>query len=317
MRFPWIAIAASVCSFAGQAEPPPRNPIVRVVTVGQAGLGGKGQELFEDTLERLERAASYRPDIACLPELALRDIEEPALGPVRERLAKWARRNSSYLIYGIRARDNGKTYNSAILLGREGNVAGEFDKMYPTESELRDGISPGDAEPPVFETDFGLIGIQICFDVNWWENWKRLKKKGAKIIFFPAAYPAATRIGMLALMNEIYIVSSTQDRPSRIYDITGRVLASSGRFEPWAAAALPLGKRLFEIDYHTRKAREIQKKYGAKVRVTWYHDDDWFTLASLAPELTVADLITEFGLTPLDEYRQRATRAVERAQQEK
>ncbi|MCP5111258.1 MAG: hypothetical protein GY953_10520, partial [bacterium] len=143
MRFAWIAITASICSFSGQAEPPPRNPIVRVVTVGQAGLGGKGQELFEDTIERLERAASYRPDIACLPELALRGIDEPALGPARRRLAEWARGNSSYLIYGLKTRHNGKTYNSAILLDREGNVAGQFNKMYPTESELRAGISPG------------------------------------------------------------------------------------------------------------------------------------------------------------------------------
>jgi predicted amidohydrolase len=190
---------------------------------------------------------------------------------------------------------------------------GRFDKMHPTEKELEQGIHPGNIDPPVFETDFGKIGMQICFDVNWWDNWARLKKKGAKIVFFPAAYPAAKQLSALALMNQFFIVSSTQSRLSRIYDITGDELAVSGRFQPFAAAAIPIDKTLFEIDFHTTKAREIQKKYGSKVEVVWHHEDDWFTLASLDPDLTVQDLIAEFGLTPLEDYRVRAQRAVDAA----
>src|SRR4030095_5601111 len=40
--------------------------IVRVVTVCQEGL--KGESLINDTFERLDQAASFKPDIACLPE---------------------------------------------------------------------------------------------------------------------------------------------------------------------------------------------------------------------------------------------------------
>ena len=71
---------------------------------------------------------------------------------------------------------------------------GRFDKMHPTEKELAQGIHPGNIDPPVFPTDFGTIGVQICLDVNWWDNWARLKQKGAKILFFPAAYPAAEQL---------------------------------------------------------------------------------------------------------------------------
>ena len=48
-------------------------------------------------------------------------------------------------------------------------------------------------------------------------------------------------------------------------------------------------------------------------RVKWYHEDDWVTLASLDADLTVDDLIEEFGLTPLAAYRERASRAIESA----
>lgn len=44
---------------------------------------------------------------------------------------------------------------------------------------------------------------------------------------------------MLALMNQFFVASSTQSGPSKIYDITGRVLASSGEYQQWAFAALP------------------------------------------------------------------------------
>jgi hypothetical protein len=132
-------------------------------------------------------------------------------------------------------------------------------------------------------------------------------------VFFPAAYPAARQVAALALVNQMYIVSSTQSRLSRIYDIAGDELAVSGHFQPWAAAALPIGKRLFEIDFHTAKARQLQQEYGPRVEVRWYHEDDWFTLASLDPDLTVEDLMAEYGLVPLDDYRARAGRAIEKA----
>lgn len=296
------------------ADKPVRNRIVRVVTISQDGLDDSSKEaLLEATMKRLDQAASFHPDIASLPETFLRDAAEPVPGPVSTRLATWAREHSSYVIAGLKTLTGGRLYNSAILIDRQGRVAGQFHKIHPTEAELKAGITPGDTEPPVFETDFGTIGVQICFDVNWWDVWKRLKQKGAKIVFFPSAFPAARQISALALMNQYYVVSSTQTRQSRIYDITGEELAASGKYQQWTGATLPLGKRLFEIDFHARKVHQILEKYGSRIDVNWLHDDDWFTLASLDPGLTVEDLEQEFGLTPLDAYRVRANGAVDKA----
>jgi hypothetical protein len=164
-------------------------------------------------------------------------------------------------------------------------------------------------DPPVFQTDFGVIGIQICFDVNWHEQWQRLKDKGAQIVFFPAAYPAARHLAAHAWQYQYFVVSSTRTRPASIFDITGEKLETTGLFRQWAGAVLPVGKRLFEIDFHVGKMRQIERKYGPRVRVTWYHDDDLVTLASLDPDLTIDDLIGEYGLTPLADYIQRAQKA--------
>ncbi len=318
MRLIILSLLATAALAADAAKPATteqtgRNRIVRVVTVSQAELDRKSAHVLEATVERLDQAASFQPDIACLPEVFSQRPAEPAPGPVTERLSRWAREHSSYIVAGLKTNIGGKVYNSAVLIDRKGRIAGRYDKMHPTEGELQEGIVPGETDPPVFETDFGIIGIQICFDVNWWDNWKRLKQKGAKIIFFPSAFPAYRQVGALALMNQTYVVSSAESRSSNIYDITGQVLATTGHAQQWAGAALPLGKRLFEVDFHMQKARAIQQKYGPRVEVVWFHDDDWFTLASVDPNLTTEDVIAEFGLTPLDDYRVRANKAADKA----
>jgi beta-ureidopropionase len=317
----WAGLLPAACaallltvSSPAQDRRPARNHLVRVVTVGTERLNPSPKGgLLQAAIERLDEAAAFQPDIVCLPELFARSEAEPVPGPVTTRLGEWARNHSSYVIAGVKTLVNGRVYNSAVLLDRRGRLVGQFDKIHPTEPELEQGTTPGRPDPPVFETDFGVIGIQICFDVNWWENWKRLKEKGARIVFFPAAYPAALQLSALALTNEFFVVSSAGSRASRIYDITGRVLAESGYYRQWAGAVLPLGRRLYEIDFHVQKVRKIEQKYGPKVAVDWYHDDSWFTLASLDRDLTVEDIEKEFGLTPLRDYRVRAAKAIEAA----
>jgi hypothetical protein len=110
-------------------------------------------------------------------------------------------------------------------------------------------------------------------------------------------------------LNQCFVVSSTMTRSASIYDITGDRIATTGKYQRWAGAVLPIGKRLFEIDYHVSKMRKIIDKYGDRVRVTWYHDDDLVSVASLDAELTVEDLIDEFDLTPHTAYIERAQQA--------
>lgn len=283
----------------------PRNRLVRVVTVTQHGLRATDESLVDDTFERLDRAGSFRPDIACLPETFTEGEAESLPGPTSERISAWARDHNCYVVFSIKVRADGQTFNSAVLVDRHGDIVGRYDKTRPTEGEIEGGICPGPVDPPVFETDFGKVAMQICFDANWPDQWRRLKENGAQIVFFPSAYPAARQVSTQAWMNQFFVVSSTKDRASSIYDIAGDEIATSGRFQYWAGAELALDMRLFEIDFHTRKMRDILAKYGPKVRIEWYHDDDLVSLTSLAPDLTVADLIAEFDLTPYTAYLER------------
>ena len=293
---------------------PGKDRSVRVVTVTQDYFDRTdAPRLANETLERLEFASAYRPDIACLPEHFAGNAAEPVPGPATERVGRWAKEHSCWAICPILATAGAGRHNAAVLIDRQGRIAGQYDKIHPTEGELKGGTRPGDLDPPVFTTDFGTIGIQICFDVNWWEPWAALKRKGAEIVFWPSAYPAARQLSALAWRNEFFVVSSTMTRGSRIFDITGDVIDMSGMFRPWAQATIQLGKRLFEIDYHVGKMREVEKKYGPRVQVQWYHDEDWFTLASVDPNLSVEEIVAEFGLVPKRQYHARCEAAMDAA----
>ncbi|MBG87355.1 MAG: hypothetical protein CMO80_10700 [Verrucomicrobiales bacterium] len=291
------------------------NHLVRVVTLTQDKLRAEaGEPLLKLTLYRLNAAAkAFRPDIVCLPETFSRGEAEPVPGLTTDRLADWARQHRCWVICPLTTRLEEKTYNSAVVLNRDGEIVGRYDKIRPTENELKKSICPGPDQPPVFETEFGKIGVQICFDVNWTEQWRTLRNQGAKIIFFPSAYPAARQLRSLAWQNQCFIVSATKNRSAAIYDITGDSIDQSGHYRPWAQAVLPVGKRLFETDYNVHKMRAIERDHGERVRIQWFHDDALITLESHDPQLTVDSLIKKYELTPHTVYLRRT----EQAQEEK
>ncbi len=296
------------------APAPARNRLVRVVTISQDEMPAvRGEQRLNATLARLDQATGFEPDIACLPEGATLSNAETLPSSMAKRVGQWAHQHNCYVIFPLYIQDGKRQYNSALLIDRKGDVVGRYNKIRPTEGELQKGISPGALDPPVFKTDFGVIGIQICFDVNWPEQWRRLKQRGAEIVFFPAAFPGARQLAAYAWENQYFVVSSARARPSSIFDITGEKLATTGPYRQWAGAVLPLGERVFEVDNNVDKMREIERKFGRRVQVNWYHDDDLITLASLDPALTVDDLINQFGLTPHTDYMRRSQQAQDAA----
>src|SRR6266568_1338297 len=130
MSFPLTALAVLCLSVEAVAHEPlatragqsSHDRIVRVVTITQEGLQRGTNDLLAPTLERLNRAGSFHPDIACLPEMFSNRAPEQVPGPVTERLAAWAREHSSYVIFGLRTKKGDRVYNSAILLDRQGRV---------------------------------------------------------------------------------------------------------------------------------------------------------------------------------------------------
>jgi beta-ureidopropionase len=283
------------------------------------------EKRMKDVLERMESLYAFEPDVIVLPETiqtswvkeskSLEEIaeDETTPGPITSMLAAVAKRQNCYITCPVVTKKDGKFYNSSILLNRQGKIDGVFHKVRPTATEIvprtyykGGGVTPGTLRPPVFKTDFGTVGMQICMDAAWGENWQSLKKDGAEVVLFPSQGPYSNALSDHAWVNHFYIVSATGE-DSRIIDITGDVIASDGEFARWVCAPINLEKEFIHIWPQTLKFKDIQKKYGRKIRFNVLHAENWATLESLDPDVKVRDILKEYGLPTYDEQLKEAT----------
>lgn len=289
-----------------------------VVSITKEGIDENTSEKFvKKMFGRLEMVSSYRPDIICLPEVFATTAKkaETVPGPIVNKFAYFAKTQKCYIICPLHTRRNDKIYNSAVLIDRKGNIVGQYDKIHLTEGECDQKITPGNAPPPVFKTDFGVIGIQICFDINWVEEWKSLKEQGAEIVFWPSAYPGGRMLSGLAWLFQYYVVGCSWRDPALIFDMSGDLISESGKYDPWAFSTLNLEKIHCEIAYHVGKVKKIRKKYGRRVHIRYYHNEDWVTIESRSPDLTINQIIEGFDLTTHWDYIKRAEKYQNRFRQ--
>lgn len=283
-----------------QEKMSPREPWV--LSISRAGLDEK--DIIGGMIERIELMSLYNPDMICLPEAFANKPQEAEKvpGPITDRFASIAKDIGSYIICPIHTNTNKKVFNSAVLIDREGKILGQYDKIHPVSTECESGITPGSSPPKVFDTDFGRIGIQICFDVYWMEGWKSLKQQGAEIVFWPSMFPGGRMLPAMAWMYNLYVVGSCWRDPSTIHDITGDLIAESGKWEHLAFESLNLEKALLEIVDYQNKLNDIKKKYGRKVMLKYFGNESWVTIESLSPDLKVRSILEEYELVPLWDY---------------
>ena len=308
------------------------NRLPREVWV--AGISLKGlwpvptiEKRMKDILERMENVYAFEPDIICLPEMiniswveeaeksmTLSQVaeDENSHGPITSMIAEVARKQNCYITCPIITKKDGHFYNSSILLNRQGKPEGVFHKVHPTstevipETDFKGGaVTPGPVKPGVFKTDFGTIGMQICFDAEFTDSWHSLKEDGAEIVCFSSEGPFLTKLCNHAWVNHYYIVAGTGE-DSQIIDMTGDVIALDGEFARWVCAPINLEKELLHIWPHTKKFDAIQKKYRRKIRFKIYHPENWATLESLDPDIKVKDILKEYELPTYDEQLKEA-----------
>lgn len=218
-------------------------------------------ERVEALLQKIAKEVE-KPDLVLFSE-AISDLSmgfplsktaEPVPGPSTEFFAGWARKLRCHVVFGIHEIEQGNFYNTAVILDRQGNIAGKYHKVHLTWGESESGVIPGDSFP-VFQLDFGCIGIAICWD-NWFgESARHLRLNGAELMLVPIAgcgipehrdHVWAARAGENGLAAAFAVSIPSQDKvaASRIYDPIGRILAETTQDNSYACADVNLSKRL-------------------------------------------------------------------------
>jgi len=277
-----------------------------------AGLSQMGmqtetsQQIVEEILQSLKKALFYQPDVICLPEVfpTSNIVQQLSLSDklklsekVLQQFSEFAQVNNCYVICPLYTSEDGKAYNSAVVFNREGQKVGEYHKIHLTEGEIENGLTPGPLQPPVFKTDFGIIGIQICFDIEWDDGWTKLRDQGAEIVFWPSAFAGGQALNFKAIQHKYVVASSTRKNTAKLCDITGEVITKTGIWDRNSyCGAVNLEKAFLHTWPYVNRFNDIRKKYGRKIRITTFHEEEWSIIESLSPDILVADILKEFEL---------------------
>jgi beta-ureidopropionase len=322
------AVAGSLVSgaaMAGSKAPSivsaPAGRRARIATVCQAGLVRRTvDESCKLMMDLVDRVIEQKPDLVCLPEnfatagLNVRSAAEKAEALQDKTITAAAKRAKAHKCYivcpSITSRD-GKILNSAVILDREGTIAGIYDKACPVTTSadytvLEDGITPGSPDIPVFDLDFGRIGIQICFDIGFPENWEMLRKKGARMVLWPSAYDGGFPLWAYAYLHHFYVVSSVRSGQSRIVDPCGAVLAETQKESMFIVRDINLDFVVSHLDFNFSIPDKIKAKYGERVDVRRTNPgSSHFVVEPMDPAITTRALQEEFGFESTWEYHDR------------
>lgn len=294
---------------------------VKIATVSMAA-GLRSVKNRQDNLdyiqEQVREAAAVKPDIIALPELfPVACLDEGAKliasDKDRELMLSLAKEYQVCLVGSILEERKGKLYNTALFVDKRGKVIGRYDKTHPTEGEMDKGVTPGKKEQLPVDTEFGKIGAQICFDANWPQGWEDLAAKGAEIIFFPSAFPGGRILEAIALLNQVYIVTSIWTVDSGIIDNTGRWVVKTDPHSWCVWATIDRERMVFHWDFQFEKPKEIRKKYGDSIKIESFAAEARFALEANTEDVSVPDIAREFGLVTYQDYIKRDTQAQDKA----
>ncbi len=158
--------------------------------------GGEPERNLERAIKMIEQASQLHCDIVLLPETldfawthtCIYNEAETIPGKYSNVLCASARENNIFVCAGLTEKLNGKIFNSAILINRNGDIILKYHKINLLEVE-QPFYAIGQTLN-VVDTEFGKIGVNICAD-----NYKNglpightLARMGAQIILSPSSW---------------------------------------------------------------------------------------------------------------------------------
>ncbi|MFA5265220.1 MAG: carbon-nitrogen hydrolase family protein [Opitutaceae bacterium] len=332
MMTPVIAEVSPEAANARQAHLP------RKVLLGTV-VGGRipSEATLETRLDKMDamvekmarQAASAYPskglDLVVLPEfLLMRNEEELSkktvrLSEVLPRIAACAKRHHSYLIAPAlldESAESPKYSNAAVFVDREGGLLGIYRKAHPValqnSDSLEDGTTPGH-EFPVFDCDFGRVGIQICFDMMYAEGWQALAAKGADIVALASASPATAKPAMYALQHGYYVVSAVPRDHASVYSPLGIIEAEAQKPGEVLVHQIDLSYAILQWDPLLDDGKALAKKYGDKIGYRYYRTEDAGIFWSNDPKESIGAMLASFGVANVQSELARIQKLLEKA----
>ncbi|MEO0491735.1 MAG: nitrilase-related carbon-nitrogen hydrolase, partial [Cyanobacteria bacterium J06659_2] len=162
----------------------------------------EAEELIDLAVRRGAEFITLPENFSFLGDEAAKVAQAEAIFKASERfLITMAQRYQVTILgggYPVPAQD-GKVYNTALLVNPNGEELLRYQKAHLFDVNVPDGntyresntVISGQQLPPVYpSTDFGILGISVCYDVRFPELYRHLSKTGAQVLVVPAAFTA-------------------------------------------------------------------------------------------------------------------------------
>ncbi len=184
----------------------------------------------------LDRAGDERAEFAVLPELwtyrgpykgydkAGQTLSGAAITMLQEKARKHNMMINGVSIIERHPQLEGKSYNTSVLINRDGEIVAVYRKIHLFDVDLANGekhheserIVPGE-QIVTAEIDGITFGMAVCYDLRFPELFRALKLQGAQILLLPAAFTLHTGrdhweilVRARAIENQCYVVAAGQ-----------------------------------------------------------------------------------------------------------
>ncbi len=260
------------------------GPLVNIALVQLEMLQPQDPEQhIADAFAAIDVAGQQGADLIVLPEgvnlgsgsqVHYWDIAVSIHSALLLRVGEKAAEYGCYIVFPFIELDNEKVYNSAAMFDRNGDCMGVYKKTHEPRCVILDNnVSLGD-EFPVFETDFGRIGIVICYDTITPEPAMIYGLKGVDILVYPHMiqpleneyFHITTRAK--AFDSSLYIAAAGWARP---FEEAGGPLAATCLID-WEGQVLAQGSKLYPgiVYYEFRPQRpRITEWLGVIEKAEW------------------------------------------------
>jgi predicted amidohydrolase len=267
----------------------------------------------------IEAVLPDRPDLIILPEACDRpdffSLERRrdyfrAAGTTNLDFARSAARDNNCVVAFSTIRDagDGTWRNSTFVIDRKGDIAGSYDKNHVVIEETTEaGILCG-TEAPLIRLDFGTVACAICFDLQF--DRLRLIYKALKpdLIIFSSRYHGGLNQNLWAFSCRAWFAGAVTALPCSIVSPLGETVAASTMNVAQVTARINLDCAVVHLDHNLERFAAAKLRYG-RALVIHEPPDGYLDIALLtceSEEHTMAEIMRECGLEPLDDYLARS-----------
>jgi beta-ureidopropionase len=312
----WQAIAFVLCAQAlpaaeaskQRASLPGRPVKVAAIAIG---YGGQRDVKLKLALQHLDVAGRSGADIACLPEGFAGLQPEVVPGPMSNAVAAMAKKHAMYIVCPMYEKVGEQVFNTALLIDRQGNIAGSYRKTYVYYGERtnpsRDGVK-------AFDTDLGKIGILICFDVNFPELWQQLGDLDVDLVVWPSSLDHCVLLNAYAMLHDYWIVCVGG---GSVVDFTGEAMQKAEEPMPGQhITTVDLDRTMVAAVGSDKRLCRLLQEHMGEVQIENHDDNEgWYLLRAIKPGVRVRELCKQYQLETARQFVHRARKENDEARQ--